>query len=196
MTSLSTSSLWLIAPVIATELGKYLIPSMWDLGQGWSEDDNSTSRSRDAAWANIVFPLLYFSSKKLPWSSRSSSLTSHHCHRRQRNDWTTTCPSPPAARSAGSSRSNRVAEIASRGEVEEQPSLEVADRDDLLQGAGDGVVQLLHDGRLPLQVLADVGVLDLVKCHHVQQPGSRRQRALCQGWLACSCRLNWKKIIF
>ena len=30
------------------------------------------------------------------------------------------------------------------------------------------MVQLCHDGRLPLQVLGDVGVLDLVKCHHLQ----------------------------
>ena len=30
------------------------------------------------------------------------------------------------------------------------------------------MVQLPHDGRLPLQVLGDVGVLDLVKRHHLQ----------------------------
>ena len=30
------------------------------------------------------------------------------------------------------------------------------------------MVQLPHDGRLPLQVLGDVGVLDLVKHHHLQ----------------------------
>ena len=30
------------------------------------------------------------------------------------------------------------------------------------------MVQLGHDGRLPLQVLGDVGILDLVKYHHLQ----------------------------
>ena len=30
------------------------------------------------------------------------------------------------------------------------------------------MVQLCHDGRLPLQVLGDVGVLDLVKRYHLQ----------------------------
>ena len=30
------------------------------------------------------------------------------------------------------------------------------------------MVQLRHDGSLPLQVLGDVWVLDLVKCHHLQ----------------------------
>ena len=29
------------------------------------------------------------------------------------------------------------------------------------------MVQLGHDGRLPLQVLGDVGVVDLVKRHHL-----------------------------
>ena len=38
-----------------------------------------------------------------------------------------------------------------------------------MQGDNDGVVQLRHDGRLPLQVLGDVGVLDLVKCHQLQR---------------------------
>ena len=47
------------------------------------------------------------------------------------------------------------------------PRLE-ADRDDPEQGDDDGVVQLCHDGRLRLQVLGDVGVLDLVKFHHLQ----------------------------
>ena len=31
----------------------------------------------------------------------------------------------------------------------------------------DGVVHLGHDGRLPLQVLGDVGVVDRVKRHHL-----------------------------
>ena len=30
------------------------------------------------------------------------------------------------------------------------------------------MVQLRHDGRLPLQVLGDVGILDLMKRHHLQ----------------------------
>ena len=29
------------------------------------------------------------------------------------------------------------------------------------------MVQLGHDGRLPLQVLGDIGVIDLVKRHHL-----------------------------
>ena len=53
-------------------------------------------------------------------------------------------------------------------EVDDQTSVEVVDKDDLLQGDGAGVVQLLHDGRLPLQVLGDKGVLDLVWRHHLQ----------------------------
>ena len=44
--------------------------------------------------------------------------------------------------------------------------MEVADRDDLVQG-DVGVVQLGQDGRLPLQVLGDIGVVDLVKRHHL-----------------------------
>ena len=43
--------------------------------------------------------------------------------------------------------------------------MEVTNRDDL---DTVGMVHLRHDGRLPLQVLGDVGVLDLVKCHHLQ----------------------------
>ena len=46
-------------------------------------------------------------------------------------------------------------------EVKHQ-AVAVADRDK------DGLAQLCHDGRLPLQVLGDVGVLDIVKCHHLQ----------------------------
>ena len=30
------------------------------------------------------------------------------------------------------------------------------------------MLQFGHDGRLPLQVLGDVGILDLVKYHHLQ----------------------------
>ena len=70
-------------------------------------------------------------------------------------------------------------EIASREEVK---AVEVADRDDHLQGDDVGVVQLRQDVRPPLQVLGDidVGVLDLVKCHHIQ---SARPRALPKGLL-------------
>ena len=46
-------------------------------------------------------------------------------------------------------------------EGEKNQAVEVADRDDF------GSVQLCHDGRLPLQVLGDVGVVDLVKRHHL-----------------------------
>ena len=47
----------------------------------------------------------------------------------------------------------------SRVEIVDQ-AVEAADRDNLFQGD--------QHGRLPLQVLGDVGVLDLVKCHHLQ----------------------------
>ena len=47
-------------------------------------------------------------------------------------------------------------------------SVEVDDKDDLLQGDCAGVVQLLHDGRLPLQVVEDVGDVDHVKRHHLR----------------------------
>ena len=40
--------------------------------------------------------------------------------------------------------------LSPRNEVADQPSVEVADKDD-----GGGVVRLGHDGRLPLQVLGD-----------------------------------------
>ena len=47
----------------------------------------------------------------------------------------------------------------SRVEIVDQ-AVEAADRDNLFQGD--------QHGRLPLQVLGDVGVLDLAKCHHLQ----------------------------
>ena len=49
-----------------------------------------------------------------------------------------------------------------------QASVEAVDIDDLVQGDGDGVVQLGHDGRLPLQVLGDVGAVDLAQRHHLR----------------------------
>ena len=52
-----------------------------------------------------------------------------------------------------------VVDIASRIEAKHQV-VEVADRDDLVRGDNDEVVQLCHDGRLLVQVLA--------KCHHLQ----------------------------
>ena len=58
--------------------------------------------------------------------------------------------------------SDHVAEVASRVKVKDH-AVEVADRDNLVQGDNIGMVQLRHDGRLPLQVLGDVRVLDLVK---------------------------------
>ena len=57
----------------------------------------------------------------------------------------------PAARSARSSRFQ--SRLPSRDKVNDQVSVE----DDLLQGDDAGVVQLLHEGRLPLQVVEDVG---------------------------------------
>ena len=64
--------------------------------------------------------------------------------------------------------SNRVAEIVSKEQIADQPSVEVADKDDLLEGDDGGVVQLGHDGRLPLQVLGDVGAVDLAQRHHLR----------------------------
>ena len=46
--------------------------------------------------------------------------------------------------------------------------MEVADRDDPVEEYNDWVVQLCHDGRLLLQVLGYIRVLDLVKCSHLQ----------------------------
>ena len=63
--------------------------------------------------------------------------------------------------------SNHVTEVASRVEVQDH-AVEVADRDDLVEGDNVGVTQVCHDGGLPLQVLRDVGVLDLVKRHHLE----------------------------
>ena len=59
-----------------------------------------------------------------------------------------------------------IASPPSREEVEDK-AVEAPDRDDLLHGYDDGVVQLRHDGSLPLQVLGDIGVVDLVKRHHL-----------------------------
>ena len=125
------------------------------LGERGEDEDRARIKEHRRPPEQTLFFHFCISAQKLPSSSRSSSLRS-----RQRNDdhsWTTTCSSPPAARSSPPSSPP------SRVEVKEQP-VEVADRDDLLQGDDDGVVQLLHDGRLPLQVLGDVdvGVFDLV----------------------------------
>ena len=49
-----------------------------------------------------------------------------------------------------------IASPPSREEVEDK-AVEAPDRDDLLHGYDDGVVQLRHDGSLPLQVLGDIG---------------------------------------
>ena len=81
-------------------------------------------------------------------------------------------PAPRAARSARSSRFDSLPIVSlrlpPRDEVDHQASVEGDDRDDLLEGDDDRVVQHRHEGRLPLQVLGDVGILDLVKCHHLQ----------------------------
>ena len=91
--------------------------------------------------------------------------------RRHRNDdesWTTTCSSPPAARSARSSH------FQSRRRSCLQASEEVVDIDDLFLPKRQCIAMMgwprgsaRHDGRLPLQVLGDIGVVDLVKRHHL-----------------------------
>ena len=72
----------------------------------------------------------------------------------------------PAARSARSSRFQ--SRLPSRDKVNDQVSVEEGDKDDLLQGDDAGVVQLLHEGRLPLQVVGDVGDVDHVKRRHLR----------------------------
>ena len=54
--------------------------------------------------------------------------------------------------------------------------------DELFQGDIGGVVQLRHDGRLPLQVLGDVVVLDLVKCRHLQSDVVGQVHVVKGGW--------------
>ena len=133
-----------------------------------------------------------FSAEKLPLSR------SHRRHRIDDDSCTSTCSS----RSAGSSRFQSSPRLPQRDEVDGQASVEAADIDDLVQGDGDGVAQLGHYGRLPLQVLGDEGVIDLPKRRHLrsqlllQIASSAPARCTLpgQGWLgsACSCRLNWK----
>ena len=96
--------------------------------------------AKKTASANIVF-LFCISAQKLPSLSRSCSLRSDHIAI-VIIEMTSTVEQPPA--------------YVSPPPAQSAPSVEVADRD-------GGVVQLRHDGRLPLQVLGDAGV-DLVKC--------------------------------
>ena len=143
-----------------------------DLGQGGANKKTSHWGLKTAAWANISFPFCISAEK--PSSSRSCSLTSHHCIRRHRNDdesWTTTCSSPPAARSAHPLTSNHVAEVASKGQSR-RPGIRRSCRHrrplpsiETMMGWPRGSAR--HDGRLPLQVLGDIGVVDLVKRHHL-----------------------------
>ena len=53
--------------------------------------------------------------------------------------------------------------LSPRNEVADQPSVEVADKDD-----GGGVVRLGHDGRLPLQVLGDCRGRRSCVAHHLR----------------------------
>ena len=114
--------------------------------------------AKKTASANIVF-LFCISA---PLLSRSSSLRSDHIAI-VIIETMSTVEQPPvyllleALHPLASNLSQR---LTPRDEVDDQASVEVADRD-------GGVVQLRHDGRLPLQVLGDAGV-DLVKCHHLQ----------------------------
>ena len=71
-----------------------------------------------------------------------------------------------------------IASPPSREEVEDK-AVEAPDRDDLLHGYDDGVVQLLHDGRLPLQVLGDIGEIE---ASPPTKPQNEIVGQLCQVW--------------
>jgi hypothetical protein len=62
-----------------------------------------------------------------------------------------------------------------------------------VQSHNVGMVQLRHDGRLPLQVLPDVAILDLAESHHLQgdlllQDDVVGQDHLAEGSFAEGCR--------
>ena len=62
-----------------------------------------------------------------------------------------------------------------------------------MQSDNVGMVELRHDGRLPLHGLPDVGILDLAESHHLQgnlllQDDVVGQDHLAEGSLAESCR--------
>ena len=71
-----------------------------------------------------------------------------------------------------------IASPPSREEVEDK-AVEAPDRDDLLHGYDDGVVQLRHDGSLPLQVLGDIGD---VEASPPSEPQNEIVGQLCQVW--------------
>ena len=71
-----------------------------------------------------------------------------------------------------------IASPPSREEVEDK-AVEAPDRDDLLHGYDDGVVQLRHDGSLPLQVLGDEGD---VEASPPSEPQNEIVGQLCHVW--------------
>ena len=71
-----------------------------------------------------------------------------------------------------------IASPPSREEVEDK-AVEAPDRDDLLHGYEDGVVQLRHDGSLPLQVLGDIGD---VEASPPSEPQNEIVGQLCHVW--------------
>ena len=71
-----------------------------------------------------------------------------------------------------------IASPPSREEVEDK-AVEAPDRDDLLHGYEDGVVQLRDDGSLRLQVLGDIGD---VEASPPSEPHNEIVGQLCQVW--------------
>ena len=144
-------------------------PLKRDLVQGGGEDDDSSLRSKPEQTLFFLFCTYFFSWKN--FLCRHDHVHWHLIIAIVVIEMMITIeqtPAPRAAWSAGSSRFQSLPRLPPRDGVDDQASVGAADRHNLFQGDDDGVVQLLHDGRLPLQTLGDVGVVDLVKRRHLQ----------------------------
>ena len=143
-----------------------------------------------------LFFLFCNSAQKLPSSSGSFSLRSHHCHRRQRNDdhsWRTTCLSPQAVRSVDPLASNRVVSIkgrnrgpGSRSRRQRQPLAR--------RPAWQAPSSSSWRRRGPWSCEVSPPSEPLACSDWCSRPGPCCHRT---PWLgsACSCRLNWKIVL-
>ena len=125
----------------------------------------------EQTWANIVLPLLYIFLQLKNFLCRHDHVHWHLIIAIVVIEMMITIeqtPAPRAAWSAGSSRFQSLPRLPPRDGVDDQASVGAADGHHRVQGDDDGVVQLLQDGRRPLQTRGDVGVVDLVKRRHLQ----------------------------